>query len=77
MVAEARAKLDASRAKVGAEASAAAPEPEVPAAEEKPLEDRYRDDGSVSVDDRKKYSLRPGGTARRCPRWAASCRASG
>jgi hypothetical protein len=67
MVADARAKLDASRAKAGAEAAAAAPEPEIPAVEEKPLEDRYRDDGTVSVDDRKKYSLRSGATSASLP----------
>jgi protein kinase-like protein len=67
MVADARAKLDASRAKAGPEAAVAAPEPEIPAVEEKPLEDRYRDDGTVSVDDRKKYSLRSGATSTSLP----------
>ena len=67
MVADARAKLDASRAKTGPGAPAAAPEPEVVAAEVKPLEDRYRDDGTVSVDDRKKYSLRSGATSTALP----------
>jgi hypothetical protein len=69
MVADARAKLDASRAKTGPGAPVAAPEPEavVAAAEAKPLEDRYRDDGTVSVDDRKKYSLRSGGTSAGLP----------
>ena len=44
------------------------PEPEIAAAvEEKPLEDRYRDDGTVSVDDRKKYSLRSGATSASLP----------
>jgi hypothetical protein len=62
MVADARAKLESSR-KVGAPA----PEPELPPADTKPLEDRYRDDGSVSVEDRKKYSLRSGGTAAGLP----------
>ena len=62
MVADARAKLENSR-----KAGAPAPEPELPPAEAKPLEDRYRDDGSVSVDDRKKYSLRSGGTAAGLP----------
>jgi len=66
MVADARAKLDASRAKSG---PAPAPEPEVVVAEAeaKPLEDRYRDDGTVSVDDRKKYSLRSGATSAGLP----------
>jgi serine/threonine-protein kinase len=63
MVADARAKLDASRGKV----AAPAPEPEVLPAETKPLEDRYRDDGTVSVDDRKKYSLRSGATSAGLP----------
>jgi hypothetical protein len=63
MVADARAKLESSR-KAGAPAPA---EPEVPVADAKPLEDRYRDDGTVSVDDRKKYSLRSGGTAAGLP----------
>jgi hypothetical protein len=63
MVADARAKLDASRAKAGAPA----PEPELPPADAKPLEDRYRDEGNVSVDDRKKYSLRSGATSTALP----------
>jgi hypothetical protein len=63
MVADARAKLENSR-KAGAPAPA---EPEVPVVDAKPLEDRYRDDGTVSVDDRKKYSLRSGGTAAGLP----------
>ena len=67
MVADARAKLDASRAKTGPEAPAAAPEPEIAAVDAKPLEDRYRDDGTVSVDDRKKYSLRSGATSAALP----------
>ncbi len=41
--------------------------PRSPSADAKPLEDRYRDDGSVSVDDRKKYSLRSGGTSAALP----------
>jgi hypothetical protein len=65
MVADARAKLDASRAKPGAPVPV--PEPEVVPAEVKPLEDRYRDDGTVSVDDRKKYSLRSGATSTSLP----------
>jgi hypothetical protein len=35
--------------------------------EAKPLEERYRDDGTVSVDDRKKYSLRSGATSAGLP----------
>jgi hypothetical protein len=64
MVADARAKLETARAKG---TPAPAPEPEVPVADAKPLEERYRDDGSVSVDDRKKYSLRSGATSAALP----------
>jgi len=45
---------------------APAPE-ELPVEDAKPLEDRYRDDGSVTVEDRKKFSLRSGGTAAGLP----------
>jgi hypothetical protein len=64
MVADARAKLEASRGKAGA---AAAPEPDLPVADAKPLEDRYVDDGTVTVDDRKAYSLRSGATSTALP----------
>jgi hypothetical protein len=40
---------------------------EVPVEDGKPLEDRYVDDGSVTVEDRKKFSLRAGGTAAGVP----------
>jgi hypothetical protein len=53
MVAAAKAKMKAS----GQPASAEAPEVAVDA---RPLEDRYADDGSVTVEDRKKFSLRTG-----------------
>jgi eukaryotic-like serine/threonine-protein kinase len=61
MIAEARAKMASQQAKPG--------EPEVPHLEEdvKPVEDRYVDDGSVTADDRKKFSLRTGGTATALP----------
>jgi serine/threonine-protein kinase len=66
MVAEAKAKAAAAAAK-----GKAAPSPDEAAAavteETKPLEDRYRDDGSVTVEDRKKFSLRSGGTATSLP----------
>ncbi|HLK92846.1 MAG TPA: serine/threonine-protein kinase [Polyangia bacterium] len=62
MVADARAKLESSRAK-----GTPAPEPEPLPTETKPLDERYRDDGSVSVDDRKKYSLRQGATSAALP----------
>ena len=53
MVAEAKAKL-------AGKATADAPAPSSDDA--RPLEDRYVDDGSVTVEDRKKFSLRTGGT---------------
>ncbi len=58
MVAEAKAKL-ASQGRPTAEA-------ELPE-DARPLEDRYVDDGSVTVEDRKKFSLRTGGTATALP----------
>jgi hypothetical protein len=45
---------------------------EVPAEDGRPLEDRYVDDGSLSVEDRKKFSLRAGGTAAGVPVVAGS-----
>ena len=59
MIAEARAKMSAGRH----------PDQEiVPLGEEiKPVEDRYIDDGSLSPEDRKKFSLRTGGTAAQVP----------
>ncbi|HXJ22244.1 MAG TPA: serine/threonine-protein kinase [Polyangia bacterium] len=62
MVADARAKLESNRPK-----GTPAPEPEPVVAETKPLEERYVDDGSVSVEDRKKYSLRQGATSSSMP----------
>jgi len=61
MIAEARAKM----ANQGAKAA----EPEVSPLEDevKPVEDRYVDDGSVTSEDRKKFSLRTGGTATAMP----------
>src|SRR6185437_8228058 len=64
MVADARAKLETARAKG---VPAPGPEPEVPPDDAKPLDERYRDDGSLSVDDRKKYSLRSGATSAALP----------
>jgi hypothetical protein len=63
MVAEAKAKAAAAAAK-GKPAPAA---DELPGEDVKPLEDRYVDDGSVTVEDRKKFSLRSGGTAAGIP----------
>jgi serine/threonine-protein kinase len=63
MVAEARARVEASRGKpedVPVEA-------EAPTEDARPLEERYVDDGSVTTDDRKKFSLRSGGTATALP----------
>jgi len=75
MVAEARARVEAARAKgiavsdadaeAAAVAAAAATSPEAETA--KPLDDRYVDDGSVTAEDRKKFSLRSGGTATALP----------
>jgi eukaryotic-like serine/threonine-protein kinase len=59
MVADAKAKLQAA----GKPAAEAAALPE----DTRPLEDRYVDDGSVTVEDRKKFSLRTGGTATAMP----------
>jgi hypothetical protein len=60
MVAEAKAK---------AAAIGAAPDKEevVPNEDIRPIEDRYVDDGSVTTDDRKKFSLPTGGTATAIP----------
>ena len=55
MVADAKAKM-ASRSDTG----------EVPE-DVRPLEDRYVDDGTVTTEDRKKFSLRSGGTATAMP----------
>ena len=62
MIAEARAKMAAQGAKAEAEG-----EPEISNEDIRPIEDRYVDDGSVTVDDRKKFSLRTGGTAASLP----------
>jgi hypothetical protein len=59
MVADAKAKLQAA-GKAAAEAPAIAEDA-------RPLEDRYVDDGSVTVEDRKKFSLRTGGTSAAMP----------
>ena len=59
LVADAKSKLQAS-GKVTAE------EPAI-SEDERPLEDRYVDDGSVTVEDRKKFSLRTGGTTAAAP----------
>jgi serine/threonine-protein kinase len=59
MVADAKAKLQAT-GKAPAEAPAIAEDA-------RPLEDRYVDDGSVTVEDRKKFSLRTGGTSTAIP----------
>jgi len=59
MVADAKAKLQAT-----GKAPAEGP---VVAEDARLLEDRYVDDGSVTVEDRKKFSLRTGGTATAMP----------
>jgi uncharacterized membrane protein YgcG len=65
MVAEAKAKAAAAAAAKGKPAPAA--DAELPAEDAKPLEDRYKDDGTLTVEDRKKFSLRTGGTATSLP----------
>jgi hypothetical protein len=75
MVAEARARVEAARAKgiavseadaeAAAMAAAASTAPEAETA--KPLDDRYVDDGSVTAEDRKKFSLRSGATSTALP----------
>ena len=67
MVADARARVEAAKAK-----GVAVPEPEVeapvvPEEEAKPLDERYVDDGSVTAEDRKKFSLRSGATSTALP----------
>ncbi|MBN2574938.1 MAG: protein kinase [Deltaproteobacteria bacterium] len=59
LVADAKAKLQAAGKGTG----------DVPvlADDARPLEDRYADDGSVTVEDRKKFSLRTGGTSTALP----------
>jgi eukaryotic-like serine/threonine-protein kinase len=64
LVADAKAKMQAAGKGTG-EA------PVLPAEDARPLEDRYADDGSVTVEDRKKFSLRTGGTATALPSVAA------
>jgi hypothetical protein len=66
MVAEAKAKAAAAAPAGKARPDVAAPV-DLPVEDAKPLEDRYLDDGSVTVDDRKKFSLRSGGTATGLP----------
>jgi hypothetical protein len=65
MVADARARVEAAKAK-----GAPVVEPEAPVAPEeeaKPLDERYVDDGSVTAEDRKKFSLRSGATSTALP----------
>jgi len=64
MVADAKAK-QAAAGKPAAEA-------ELPTDDVRPLEDRYVDDGSVTTEDRKKFSLRTGGTSTALPAAAVS-----
>ena len=62
MIAEARAKMAAQGARPGAVEGSRCPVEEV-----KPIEDRYNDDGTLTTEDRKKFSLRTGGTATALP----------
>jgi Protein kinase domain len=64
MVAEAKAKAAAAAAAKG---KPVPPPEELPVEDAKPLEDRYKDDGSVTVEDRKKFSLRSGSTQTAMP----------
>jgi hypothetical protein len=59
LVADAKAKMQAAGKGTG--------ETPVLSEDARPLEDRYADDGSVTVEDRKKFSLRTGGTATALP----------
>ncbi len=59
MVADAKAKMQAT--------GKAAAEGPIVAEDARPLEDRYVDDGLVTVEDRKKFSLRTGGTSAAIP----------
>ena len=64
MVADARAKV---AAMANARKAAIPAEPELPPEDAKPLEDRYVDDGTVTVEDRQKFSLGSGGTSTAVP----------
>ena len=59
LVADAKAKMQAAGKGTG--------DAPIVADDARPLEDRYADDGSVTVEDRKKFSLRTGGTATALP----------
>jgi hypothetical protein len=61
MVAEAKAKA------AGVRTETPSGSHDVPVEDAKPLEDRYVDDGSVTVEDRKKFSLRAGATSAGVP----------
>jgi hypothetical protein len=65
MVADAKAKTAAAAAPKGRPPSLTPGE--MPVEDGKPLEDRYVDDGSVTVEDRHKFSLGSGGTAASMP----------
>jgi hypothetical protein len=73
MVADARARVEAARAKgvavseADAEAAAGAVVPPVAEEGAKPLDEQYVDDGSLTADDRKKFSLRSGATSTALP----------
>jgi serine/threonine-protein kinase len=69
MVEEARRRVEAARSKGLAVPDADAEAAAVAAAgeEARPLDERYVDDGSVTADDRKKFSLRSGATSTALP----------
>jgi serine/threonine-protein kinase len=67
MVADARARVEAARSNKAPVAAEEAEAPAPPEEDARPLEDRYVDDGSVTAEDRKKFSLRSGGTSTALP----------
>ena len=70
MIAEARAKIANPEGKASVEAPS-------PTEEVLPIEDRYIDDGTLTQEDRKKFSLRSGGTAASLPAVTAKARVPG
>ena len=73
MVAEARARVEAARARAspvagrGRRGRGGGRRRSAPEERAKPLEERYVDDGSVTAEDRKKFSLRSGATSTALP----------
>jgi hypothetical protein len=67
MVADARARVEATRGKGAPPPEAELPAEVVAAEDARPIEERYVDDGSVTAEDRKKFSLRSGATSAALP----------